>query len=148
MAKSTAPNAPAPLDLTAVKPQELAERLADPVFQSRIEHAIEHLPPDKAAELVALLESSIRRRKIELFGYLAAAGVLLVGMIGALYAYGAAAEGRFVGWVFLMPLALAGLVMVLVGRMAKNAEAAERAAAERTADAGAGSVPRSPSAKT
>jgi|GEM_PF-3448779 len=109
-----------------IKPKELASRLADPEFRERVEAAVANLPPDKAAELVALLEASIRRRKIELVGYLAAAGVLLVGMVIAIYAYGTAREGRFVGWVFMIPLALAGVVMILVGRAAKQAEAEER----------------------
>ena len=82
-----------------IKPQELAERLADPEFRERVEAAIASLPPDKAVELVALLEASIRRRKIELFGYLASAAILLVGMVIALYAFGAAAQGTFIGWV-------------------------------------------------
>lgn len=67
-----APPAPAPdaeaaaaVEPSTVKPRELAERLADPEFRERIETAISHLPPEKAAELVALLEASIRRRKIE-----------------------------------------------------------------------------------
>ena len=115
-------DAPAP----AQKPKELAEQLADPAFRERIEQAIGALPPEKAAELVALLEASIRRRKIELVGYLAAAVVLLLGMVIAIYAYGAAAQGRFVGWVFILPLALAGLVMIAVGRAARRAEEAER----------------------
>lgn len=110
---------------------ELADRLKDPAFRSRVEDAIANLPPEKAAELVTLLEASIRRRKVELIGYLAAAGVLLVGMVLALYAYGAAEEGRFVGWLFLIPLALAGVVMIVVGRLAKRAEDADRKARGR-----------------
>lgn len=117
-----------------IKPQELATRLADPAFRARVEEAVANLPPERAAELVALLEASIRRRKIELVGYLAAAVVLLVGMVIAIYAYGAAAEGRFVGWVFILPLALAGLVMIAVGRAARKAEEADR----RKSSAGAG----------
>ena len=119
-----------------IKPQELAERLADPEFRERVEAAIASLPPDKAVELVALLEASIRRRKIELFGYLASAAILLVGMVIALYAFGAAAQGTFIGWVFLVPLALAGVVMIAVARAARTAEAADRRKASARAASG------------
>jgi hypothetical protein len=124
--KPVDPEAAAAIAPDKIKPQELATRLADPDFRARVEDAVASLPPEKAAELVALLEASIRRRKIELVGYLAAAVVLLLGMVIAIYAYGAAAEGRFVGWVFILPLALAGLVMIAVGRAARRAEEAER----------------------
>ncbi|HVK73199.1 MAG TPA: hypothetical protein VM734_07745 [Kofleriaceae bacterium] len=104
----------------AVKPKDLSERLADPTFRAQIEDAIANMPPEKAAELVAMLEDSLRRRKIELVGYLAAAVLLLVGMVLALWFYGSASQGTFVAWVFLIPLALAGLVMTLVGRLARR----------------------------
>lgn len=115
-------DAPAP----AQKPKELAEQLADPAFRERIEQAIGALPPEKAAELVALLEASIRRRKVELIGYIAAAVVLLIGMVIAMYTYGRAAHGQFIGWVFLVPLAAAGVIMIGVARWAAQREAAER----------------------
>jgi peptidoglycan/LPS O-acetylase OafA/YrhL len=98
--------------------KELAERLADPAFREQIEAAVRALPPEKAAALVEMLETSLRRRRIELAGYIAAAVLLLVGMVVALYIYGSSDHGDFVGWIFLIPLALAGLVMVLVGRFA------------------------------
>lgn len=109
-----------------IKPKELAEQLNDPAFRERIEQAIAALPPEKAAELVALLEASIRRRKVELIGYIAAAVVLLIGMVIAVYAYGKAAHGQFIGWVFLAPLAAAGVIMIAVARWAAKREATER----------------------
>ncbi len=109
-----------------IKPKELAEQLNDPAFRERIEQAISALPPEKAAELVALLEASIRRRKIELFDYIASAVVLLLGMVIAVYVYGRAAHGQFIGWVFLAPLAAAGVIMIAVARWAAKREAAER----------------------
>lgn len=99
--------------------KDLAARLSDPAFQSEIEQAIRELPPDRAAELVAMLEASVRRRKIELYGYLLAAVVVIVGMLGALLIMGSVKDGTFIGWLFLIPLALAGLVMTVVGRRAK-----------------------------
>jgi hypothetical protein len=114
------------------KPGDLTQRLEDPAFRSQIEEAISNMPPEKAAELVAMLESSLRRRKIELFGYLGAALVLLLGMVGALYYYGSSDSRDFVGWVFLVPLGLAGAIMWGVGRWAQGArdERKARAAAK------------------
>ncbi len=117
----TASPAPSPATTEAgkVAAKDLAARLSDPAFQTEIEQAIRELPPDRAAELVAMLEASVRRRRIELYGYLLAAVVVIVGMIGALLIMGSVEDGRFVGWVFLVPLALAGLVMTVVGKRAK-----------------------------
>jgi peptidoglycan/LPS O-acetylase OafA/YrhL len=105
------------------KQVDLAKRLADPAFQAQIEQAIAALPPERAAELVHMLEQSMRRRKIELVGYLAAAVVLLVGMVVALYVFGTAHGNSFIAWVFLVPLTLAGLVMIVVGRVARRKRA-------------------------
>ena len=111
---------------TAAK--DLAERLKDPAFQRDIEQAVRELPPEKAAELVAMLEASMRRRKLELFGYLAAAAIVVVGLIGSLIIMGSGQGGTFIGWVFLIPLGLAGLVMWRIGKVARAHERAARAA--------------------
>lgn len=133
-APATSPSAstPSPRDPLA-KPGDLAERLNDPAFREQIEEAIQNMPPEKAAELVAMLEASLRRRKLELIGYLAAAVILLVGMVGALYYYGTSDHGAFVGWIFLIPLGLAGGVMWLVGRVAERGRKARNAAKARRA---------------
>ncbi len=102
------------------KPVDLAARLADPAFRAEIEDGIRTMAPDQAAELVRMLEVSLRRRKIELYGYLAAAAMMLIGMVIALYVFGASDPDQFVAWIFLLPLGLAGLVMMLVGRWARG----------------------------
>jgi hypothetical protein len=98
------------------KAADLAERLADPEFRAQIEEGLKKMPPEKAAELLAMLEASLRRRKIELIGYIGAAVILLVGMVVALYIYGASDGGNFMTWIFLIPMGLAGFVMWIVGR--------------------------------
>ncbi|HUQ06770.1 MAG TPA: hypothetical protein VM261_29910 [Kofleriaceae bacterium] len=98
------------------KPLDLSERLNDPAFRTQIEEGLKNMPPEKAAELVAMLEASLRRRKIELYGYIGAAAVMLVGMVTALYIYGATDHGNFMSWIFLIPMGLAGAVMWFVGR--------------------------------
>lgn len=132
-----------------VKPTELAEKLADPEFRGRIEEAIANLPPDKAAELVDMLEESMRRRKIELAGYIAAALVLLVGMVIAMYAFGRASHRQFAGWYLLLPLAASGVMMIAVSRWANKREKEARARraearAIRAAEAAEQARPKSP----
>jgi hypothetical protein len=117
---------------TDVTSKDLAARLADPKFQRDIEQAVRELPPERAAELVAMLEASIKRRKLELYGYLAAAVIVLLGLIGGLLIMGSTSSGSFVGWTFFIPIGLAGLVMWLVGRKAR---AGQRRAGPRGASA-------------
>ena len=56
------------------------------------------------------------RSRIELYGYIAAAVVMLVGMVAALYIYGATDHGNFMSWIFLVPMGLAGGIMWFIGR--------------------------------
>ena len=105
-----------------VSSKDLATRLADPDFQRNIERAVRELPPERAAELVAMLEASIKRRKLELYGYVAAAIIVLLGLVGGLLVMGSAKEGSFIGWIFFIPIGLAGLVMWLVGKKARAAQ--------------------------
>ena len=116
------------------KPLELSDRLNDPAFRAQIEEGLKNMPPEKAAELVAMLEASLYRRKMELYGYVGAAAVLLVGMVVALYIYGATDHGNFMSWIFLIPMGLAGGVMWLVGRWSN----AERKKSKAAKDARAG----------
>jgi hypothetical protein len=102
--------------MAKAKPVDLSDKLNDPAFRAQIEEGLKNMPPEKAAELVAMLEASLRRRKIELYGYLGAAVVMVVGMVVALYIYGATDHGNFMSWIFLIPMGLAGAVMWFVGR--------------------------------
>ena len=86
-------------------------------------HAIEQLSPDEAAFFLKKLETALRKRKIQLTGYLVAMGVWLVGMVLALFYYGL--SSGFVGWVFIAPFGLVGIVLYLFGRMADRAGAAD-----------------------
>jgi len=78
--------------------------------------AISQLSPEEAEFFVAKLEAALKKRKIELLGYLVALVVWLIGMVGALVYFGAV-EG-FAGWVFLMPFLGVGLVLYGFGRWA------------------------------
>jgi len=80
--------------------------------------AIEQLNPEEAAFFLEKLERAIKKRKIQITGYLAAMVVWLVGMMFALVYYGMASG--FVGWVFLAPFGLVGVVLYVFGRWANH----------------------------
>ena len=103
------------------KAEELADAALDPRKEDDVAKAISQLSPEEAAHFVDLLERAIRRRRIQLIGYLSALAVLLVGMFLALAYYGAADEGTFVGWVFFLPFIAVGLIFYLFGRWANRA---------------------------
>jgi hypothetical protein len=79
--------------------------------------AIEKLSSDEAAFFLHKLEMAIRKRKIQITGYLVAMAVWLVGMMLAL-AYTGMHDG-FVGWVFIAPFGLVGIVLYAFGKWAE-----------------------------
>jgi hypothetical protein len=81
-------------------------------------HAIEKLSPGEAAFFLHKLEMAIRKRKIQITGYLAAMAVWLVAMACAL-AYVGMHDG-FVVWVFLVPFGLVGAILYAFGRWAER----------------------------
>jgi hypothetical protein len=101
-------------------PDVLAERALDPKNEDDVARAISQLTPEQAEHFVGILERAIRRRRIQLIGYLIALVVLLVGEFGALLYYGTAPEGTFVGWVFFLPFLAVGLVLYLFGRWSSS----------------------------
>lgn len=92
------------------------EHAFDPAKQDELARAIEKLTPEEAAYFLFKLESSLRKRKLQLTGYLVAMLVWLVSMLFA-FAYYGMADG-FVGWVFLLPFALVGVILFAFGRWA------------------------------
>ncbi len=80
--------------------------------------AIEQLTPEEAAYFVEKLEAALKKRKLQLLGYLCAVIVWFLGMVFALAYYGIA-DG-FTGWVFLMPFALVGVVLYAFGHWAEK----------------------------
>ena len=60
--------------------------------------------------------AAIRKRRIQLLGYLVAMIVWLLGMVGALVWYGTH-EG-FVGYVFIIPFGFVGIVLWAFGKWA------------------------------
>jgi hypothetical protein len=90
----------------------------DPAKHDQLEAAIKALNPDEARFFLWKLELSVRKRKIQLTGYLVAILIWLAGMIAALVAYGLS-EG-FVGYLFLVPFALVGATLWAFGKWAER----------------------------
>ena len=80
--------------------------------------AIEKLSPVEAEFFLHKLESAIRKRKIQITGYLAAMAVWVILMTLALAYYGI--SDGFVGWAFLVPFGAVGLVLYLFGAWAER----------------------------
>lgn len=90
----------------------------DPNKQDALEAAIEQLSPEEKQLFLFQLEMKLRKRKLMLTGYIVAIFTWLGGMIGALVYYGMA-EG-FVGWVFLAPFAVVGVILWAFGKQAEK----------------------------
>ena len=80
--------------------------------------AIEKLSPEEATYFLGKLEIAIKKRKVQITGYLVAMGVWVVGMVFALAFFGT--HDGFVGWVFLAPFALVGVVLWGFGKIAER----------------------------
>lgn len=85
-----------------------------------LEKALADLTPEQAEMFVAALELAMKKRRVMLVGNLAAALAILIGMLWALYMYGGHEPGTFIGWVFLVPFAVAGAIMVGAAKIAKR----------------------------
>ena len=81
--------------------------------------AIEKLSSEEAAHFLHKLENALRKRKIQLTGYIIALPTWLVTMVGALLWFGT--HTGFVAWVFVVPFACVGLILYTFGRWAERA---------------------------
>src|SRR5262245_17164860 len=89
----------------------------------KVAEAVGKLSPEEAAYFLWKLELSLKKRKIQITGYLVAMLVWAVGMWFALAYYGVASG--FVGWVFLMPFALVGVILLAFGKYADKVGSAK-----------------------
>jgi hypothetical protein len=71
-------------------------------------------------KLIVALDKLHRKRKIMLIGYLSAAAELVLGQLFALYVYGSAPPGVFVGYVFFIPFIFVGFSLWFFGRLARK----------------------------
>jgi hypothetical protein len=82
----------------------------------QLARAVEQLTPEEAAFFLDKLERAIKKRKIQVMGYLVAMVVWAAGMVCALAYFGI--SSGFVGWVFLVPFGLVGGVLWAFGKWA------------------------------
>lgn len=94
-----------------------------PPSEAQIAEAVARLSPDEAAYYLGKLSASLRKRKLQLVGQLAALIGAAIGLIIAMLVYATRSPGQFTGWVFLVPLALAGGALWFFGRLADRAGA-------------------------
>lgn len=80
--------------------------------------AVERLTSEEAAFFLLKLEAAIKKRKLQITGYLVAMLVWILGMMGALVWYGT--HDGFVGWVFIAPFGLVGVILFAFGKWAER----------------------------
>ena len=79
-------------------------------------HAINDLSPEEAAFFLQKLEAALKKRKMQIVGYLVAMFVWVVGMLFGLAYFGT--HAGFTGWVFLAPFGAVGIVLYGFGKWA------------------------------
>ena len=97
--------------------------------QDELAKAIAELNPQEAEFFLLKLEAALRKRKIMLSGYIMAMVAWLVGMVLALAYFGIASG--FVGWVFLVPFAIVGVILYVFGKWANKVGAGKQVAAPK-----------------
>jgi hypothetical protein len=96
----------------------LVAQAFDPKKHEDLARAIEKLSSDDAAYFLHKLECAIRKRKLQITGYLVAMGAWLVSMMLALVYFGTH-EGNVL-WVFVVPFALVGAILYGFGRWSER----------------------------
>lgn len=103
--------------------QDTEDKLVAGVFDKskheQIASAVQNLSSEEAEFFLFKLEAAIRKRKIQITGYLVAIALWAVGMFFALAYYGL--HDGFVGWAFLVPFAGVGVVLWIFGKIAERA---------------------------
>ena len=98
--------------------------------------AVAELSPEEAEFFLKKLELALRKRKIMLSGYIIAMVAWVVGMVCALAYFGLASG--FVGWVFLVPFAIVGVI--LAGDSASGRTRSARPPRHRDEEVGASAL--------
>jgi hypothetical protein len=86
--------------------------------QEDLVRAIAQLSPDEAAFFLHRLEVALRKRKIQLSGYVIAMVAWLVGMVMALVYYGM--NDASTAWAFIVPFGIVGLILYGFGTWAER----------------------------
>lgn len=80
--------------------------------------AIAQLSPEEAAFFLHKLEMALRKRKIQLTGYLVAMVAWLVGMVLALIYFGM--NDGSTAWAFIVPFGIVGVILYGFGTWAER----------------------------
>jgi hypothetical protein len=96
----------------------------DKAKHDELEAAVKNLSQEEAQFFLSKLEAAVRKRKIQITGYLVAMFVWLGGMLFALAWYGT--HDGFVGWAFLVPFGLVGVILYAFGRYAERVAASPK----------------------
>ncbi len=83
-----------------------------------LEKAIAQLSPDEAAFFLHRLEMALRKRKIQLGGYLVAMVAWLAGMVLALIYFGM--NDWSAAWAFIVPFGIVGVILYGFGTWAER----------------------------
>jgi hypothetical protein len=103
---------------------KLVAGVFDQSKHEQIAAAVQNLSSEEAEFFLFKLEAAIRKRKIQITGYLVGIALWAVGMFFALAYYGL--HDGFVGWAFLLPFFAVGVVLWIFGRIADRAGNAHR----------------------
>ena len=122
MSKKHAPKAPA---AALARDRRGVDKGGAPVpiteGDAELARKLQELTPEQAELFVRALHLAMKKRRILLVGYIAAAISMLLGWLWALYIYGNTREsGDFMAWLFLIPPALAGIILVTFGRISRG----------------------------
>jgi hypothetical protein len=85
-----------------------------------IKAELDKLAPEQVEMFVRALELAMRKRRIMLFGYLTTLLAVVAGQLGAVLIWANREPGTFIGWIFLVPIALAGLILVGTARLVRR----------------------------
>lgn len=117
MSKPRAPKTSSKKPLTDESGRPLPMNATD----AELARKLEALTPEQQELFVRALHLAMRKRRVLLIGYLATALSLVLGWLWALYIFGKTrGSGEFMAWVFLVPPALAAIVLVMFGRISRG----------------------------
>lgn len=114
------------------EPKQLSSRPTDPervgtlarnalnpksgVDPDEIEAQLSELNPEEAAMFLRILTITLKRRRIQMLGYICALIAVVGGLVLSMWVWGNRKPGEFVGWVFILPPGAAALCIWLFGR--------------------------------
>jgi len=96
----------------------LVSQAFDASKHADLARAVEQLSPEEAAFFLHRLEAALKKRKLQLTGYLVALGAWLVAMTLAMAYYGT--HTGFVHWVFAVPFGIVGVILYGFGHWAER----------------------------